>query len=173
MNDILKAIHGRRSVRAFTEQAVSKDDLKTIVEAGRMAPNAWNSQSYTLTVVTNPEYLHRLAEVTANHLEGELCDHNFFGAKQIIIMSDKRESFSKYADAGCILENIFLAAYSLGIGSVWINQFSTISDCPDVLALLDELQIGRDEIICGIAALGYPASSPEPKPRMSTVRYFE
>jgi nitroreductase len=75
----------------------------------------------------------------------------------LIIASNKRDNPLGVQDCSCALENIFLAAHSLGIGSVWINQFRTICDVPEVRKALDDIRIPSDHIIVGCAALGYPA----------------
>lgn len=55
------------------------------------------------------------------------------------------------------LENIFLAAHSYGIGSVWINQLQEICDRPPIRAILAAWGIPADHVVYGFAALGYPA----------------
>lgn len=58
------------------------------------------------------------------------------------------------------LENIFLAAHALGIGSVWINQLNGICDEPAVRAVLTKLKIPENHIVWGMAALGYAEAKP-------------
>ena len=59
-------------------------------------------------------------------------------------------------DNACAMENIFLAAHSLGVGSVWINQLNGISDRLAVREVLTELSVPADHVVYGMAALGYP-----------------
>jgi nitroreductase len=63
-------------------------------------------------------------------------------------------------DNACALENIFLAAHSLGIGSVWINQLRHCCDEAEVRAILEEWGIPEDHVVYGIAALGYQDGEP-------------
>jgi nitroreductase len=58
-------------------------------------------------------------------------------------------------DNACALQNIFLAAHSFGVGSVWINQIRDICDSERIRPILTELHIPADHIIYGMAALGY------------------
>ena len=67
------------------------------------------------------------------------------------------------------MENIFLAAQSLGIGSVWINQLKDICDFPEVRASLRELGMPENQLVWGIAALGYIAKETPVKPRREGV----
>lgn len=64
-------------------------------------------------------------------------------------------------DCACALQNIFLAAKSLGIGSCWINQLGQTCDDPDVRAFLTQLGIPENHRVYGCAALGYaPTDAP-------------
>ncbi|MDO4296209.1 MAG: nitroreductase family protein, partial [bacterium] len=51
--------------------------------------------------------------------------------------------------------NIFLAAQSFGVGSVWINQLNNISETPRIRALLKEFGVPDNHVVYGLAALGY------------------
>ena len=77
------------------------------------------------------------------------------------------------ADCACVLENMFIAAESMGIGSVWINQFETIKYLPDVVEFCESVGIVKDHYVFGAAGFGYPAEKPELKPRVSEVEYFD
>lgn len=61
-------------------------------------------------------------------------------------------------DCACALENIFLAAKSLGIGSCWINQLRQTCDDPDVRAFLTKLGVPENHKVYGCAALGYASA---------------
>lgn len=58
------------------------------------------------------------------------------------------------------LENIFLAAHALGVGSVWINQLRDFCDVPEVRALLHEYGVPDGHAVYGSAALGYAKKPP-------------
>ena len=62
-------------------------------------------------------------------------------------------------DNACALENMFLAAHSFGIGSVWINQMRDICDEPEVREMLRSWEIPDSHRVFGMAALGYAAAS--------------
>lgn len=77
-------------------------------------------------------------------------------------------------DCACALENIFLAATSLGIGSCWINQIGQNCDDPDVRALLTVLGVPENHKVYGCAALGCePADAPvkEKKVKAGTITW--
>lgn len=173
MNPVLEAIFNRRSVRKYTDAPVSKEDMETILQAGRMAPSAWDYQACRFLVLTNKDYILRLAEVTARHIEGTVEDHHFFGARSLILVYGKRDNFDLHYDTGTAMENMFLAAYSLGLGSVWVNQLITITEEPDVMDLLEEMGIPRDCSVSAIGVFGYADEEPEAPPRKSHYTYLE
>ena len=107
---------------------------------------------------TDRKKLDRFAEIIGKELDRE--GYSFYNADVLIIPSNVREGFWSKEDNACALENIFLAAHSLGIGSVWVNQLQLISDRPAVRELLSEWGIPKDHVVYGMAALGYAAEEP-------------
>ena len=80
----------------------------------------------------------------------------------MILASNERDNQLGMQDCACALENIFLAAHSLGIGSVWINQLNGICDVPEIRFVLNELRLPENHIVLGMAALGYAAEPGRP-----------
>ena len=75
------------------------------------------------------------------------------------------------ADCACALENIFLAAWSMEVGSVWINQLKTICDEPDVREVLRSFGVPEDHVVLGTVALGYASGEiPAAKERTGVVK---
>ena len=89
----------------------------------------------------------------------------------IIIIVDDRGHRTPFQDAGCAMENMFIAAQSLGLGSCWINQFMTINDEPEVIELLKEIGIDETKMVTALGAFGYPAKPPKDKEIVSKVHY--
>lgn len=159
MNTVIENILTRRSVRAFRSQPLSDEDLNQILQAAAYAPSGMNKQTWIFTAVTNKNIIRNLAEAIASELGRE--NYDMYSPEVLIIPSNLRESPWGKEDNACALENIFLAAHSLGIGSVWINQLQGICDRPVIRSILDELEIPSDHIVYGMAALGYPADAPK------------
>lgn len=93
-------------------------------------------------------------------------------APTLVIVSNEPTQWWAAMDCACALENIFLAAKSLGIGSCWINQLGQTCDDPDVRAFLTKLGVPESHKVYGCAALGYaPADAPvkEKKVKEGTV----
>ena len=160
MNEILNNIKTRRSIRSFSDEKIPKEALEQIVEAGRYAPSAMNRQLCRFTVVQNPAMIENLAAAIGQELNRG-SNYNFYAPNVMLLVSNERSNPHGIEDCACALENIFLAAHALGIGSVWINQLKGICDAPAIRAVLNELRLPENHIVLGMAALGYPAEPPK------------
>ena len=157
MNEAIKNILERRSVRKFSDKEIPGEELELIIKAGLYAPSAMNKQTWKFTVLTDSGDIQELAKAIAKQLDR--ADYDMYKPTALIIPSNERESKFGRDDNACALQNIFLAASSLGIGSVWINQLHGICDEPEIRALLDKYGIPADHIVFGMAALGYSAET--------------
>lgn len=160
MNEVLENILSRRSIRSFKEEQIKDEDLEMILKAGTYAPSGMNRQSWKFTAIQNKEKIQALAKVIRKTL-GRDESYNMYNPVTIILLSNDRDNSNGLADCSCALQNIFLMANSLGIGSCWINQLKTICDEPKVRNLLNEFEIPDNHIVWGIAALGYAAAPPK------------
>ncbi|MBQ7500267.1 MAG: nitroreductase family protein [Clostridia bacterium] len=156
MNPVIENIMTRRSIRSFTDKKIPRRDLETIVKAGIYAPSAMNRQLWHFTVITSESAISALAAAIAKEL-GRDSGYNFYKPTAMIAVSCSDGTDYYREDCACALENIFLAAHSLGIGSVWINQLNGICDRPDIRKQLDALGIPSGNRVWGMAALGYAA----------------
>ena len=154
MNETMKTILNRRSVRSFSSEPVAEEILKDLADAAMHAPSGMCRKTWKFTVITNAETIKRLAETIKKVLNREVYD--MYNPTAIIIPSNERDSAWGREDNACALQNIFLAAKSYGVGSVWINQLSNICDEPEIRTLLDKFEIPSNHIVYGFAALGFP-----------------
>lgn len=171
MNQIIEAIKTRRSVRAFADKPISDEELLAIADAGSFAPSGMNRQTWQFTIVNNQEKIAALAAAISEVIDR--AGYNFYKPAALIIPSNDAESPWGRDDNACALQNIFLAAHSLGIGSVWINQLRDICDNPKIRPLLRDLGIPDNHIVYGLAALGYaekPAKDVARKPVVKLVK---
>lgn len=183
MNETLQTIKARRSVRAYTEQQVSAEDLNLILEAATYAPSGMHLETWHFTAIQNKEVLEELNDKIKGvfaknddlhtrergHSQTYCC---YYHAPTLVIVSNELDKWWAGMDCACALENIFLAAKSLGIGSCWINQLGQTCDDPDVRAFLTKLGVPESHKVYGCAALGYaPADAPvkEKKVKEGTV----
>ncbi len=159
LNPVMENLLTRRSVRAFLEKEIPKEELSQILKAAAYAPSGMGLQTWQFTAVTDRAKIRQLAAVVAKELGRD--GYNMYNPPAIIIPSNAADSPYGKEDNACALENIFLAAWSFGIGSVWINQLRDICGCPDVRGLLKAWGIPDNHVVYGIAALGYPAAEPK------------
>ena len=83
----------------------------------------------------------------------------------VLVIASNEPTRTGGMDCACALQNMFLAAHSLGIASCWINQLSYTCDAPEVRAYLKRLGVPTVHKVYGCAALGYnggkePAAHP-------------
>lgn len=170
MNEVMKNLLTRRSVRAFRPDQVRDKDLEQILQAGLYAPSAMNRQSWQFTVVQGEDSRRKLTEAMQKALNNP--SYNFYQPPTLILVSNVRENSNAFADTGCAMENMFLAAHSLGLATVWINQLKDTCDLPEVRKVLDEFGVPANHIVCATVALGYAKDAlPEPKERTGVVKY--
>lgn len=151
---------------------MDREILDDIVTAALHAPSAMNRQTWKFTVVTNREKIKLLSDAIGKELGRN--GYDMYQPAVLIIPSNHRDTVWGREDNACALENIFLAAHSYGVGSVWINQMQGICDQPEVRAVLDELGIPQEHLVYGMAALGYPAQPvTDEKARIGEVAYVE
>jgi nitroreductase len=173
-NEILECIKERRSIRKYKETQIRDDDLSLILEAATYAPSGSNSQSWLFTAIQSHEILQTLNElVRLAILKWELAEdeypakigvqkaaqnkdfHYYYHAPTLIIASNVPHYANAMADCSLALQNIFLAAHSLGLGSCWINPITWVNGDREVREYLATLGIPGEHVICGSAAIGF------------------
>lgn len=173
MNAVIKNIVTRRSVRKFSSEELSEDILQQIITAGLYAPSAMNTQLWQLTVVKNDEKIVALQNAIAKALDRPDY-HRFYGAPVFIIVTVPDDYRHGAVDTACVLENMFLAAHSLGVGSVWINQLRDCCNDSEVRRLLTSFGVPEKHICFGCAAIGYAdCELPSDRENKGVVRIIE
>ncbi len=153
MNETLKTIQNRRSCREFNDVPLKEEDLLSILKAGTMAPSAMNRQSANILCLRNPEIVE---DLRARILEFMGKD-SFYGAKVIVIVYSTKDAPCNLQDGSCVLENMFLAATSLGVGSCWINCLHDYFATDEGNAFKKKvLGLEDNDLTVGACILGYP-----------------
>jgi nitroreductase len=133
MNDVIRTIKERRSIRKYTEKQVSAVDVDTIVDAGIYAPSGGGNieQDVNFTIIQNKELLDKInilsKEVAKQSDMGWLKElgnnenfHCLYNAPTLIIISYNENSPSAVYDCSAVTENMLLAAESIGLGTCWL-----------------------------------------------------
>ena len=164
MNETLKTLKTRRSVRQYDPRPVEREKLEAILEAGTYAPSAMGRQSVTMAVLTKKEDIAELSALNAAVMNSS--GDPFYGAPCVVVVLADGENPNWVADGSLVLGNLMTAAWSLGVGSCWINRARELFDMPEGKALLEKW--GLPETLRGVGncILGYAEGPvPAPKPR--------
>lgn len=188
MNETLRSIRNRHSVRLFTNRPVAEADLSTILDAANRAPSAHNQQSWRFIVLRN-EKKHALAELVSGRAGDfprpssillRMAARSIIGAPVVVAVANTGELIRHGSElfqvdkeaardffrtmeiqsSAAAVENLLLAATSLGLGSVWLGILFLMKQ--EVLNFLGE-PAGE---FMAVIPVGYPAKTTEgPKKR--------
>ena len=157
--DVLDAIKGRRSNRKYKGDPVSNEVLDTVLETVRWSPSWANTQCWEVIAIREPEIKAKVAETLppGNPSLSSVRDapillvlcaiRNLSGFKRGEAMTDKGDWFM--FDIGLAMENLCLAAYSLGLGTVIMGLF----DAKKIESLLG---VPENLSVVAMTPLGYP-----------------
>ena len=147
--DFIELARSRYSCKKFDSRQISKEQLDSILEAGRLAPTAKNLQEQKVYVVQSAQMLAKIDEVTP-------CR---YGAPTVLVVAfDKNNVFtypgekrdSGIEDATIVATHMILAAYNEGVDSCWINFLD-----PEKMAKV--LGLPENEEVLMAMDLGYAA----------------
>ena len=166
MNEILKAMKERRSVRKFRPEMPSESDIEKIIEAGLYAANGKGRQSAIIVAVTDKALRDRISRDNCS-IGGWGADFDpFYGAPVILIVLAEKDWPTRVYDGSLVMGNMMLAAHSLGLGSIWIHRAKEEFDTPEYQSLLTELGIEGQWEGIGHCAVGFAEGEvPDPVPR--------
>ena len=155
MNDIIKAMKERRSVRKFKSDMPDKKDIEQIVEAGLYAANGRGKQAVITVAVTNRELRDKISDINRRIGGWSEGFDPFYGAPVIlIVLADKNWPTCVY-DGSLVMGNMMLAAYSLGLGSIWIHRAKEEFETDEYKELLKSLGVEGEWEGIGHCAVGY------------------
>jgi len=163
-NPVLDCLMNHRSIRKFKPDPVPEATIETILRAGIRAATAGSIQPYAFIVIDEPGLLKQIS-----YIDGplaivavvdqyrvkryyELSDAPFYNNQAINLMIS-------YWDATIALQNVVVAAESLGLGTVYIGMVLSMN-------LQEALGVPEHVVPAGLVTLGYPDEEPELKPRL-------
>ncbi len=173
MNEAIKSLYQRKSVRAFLDQPIGEDEKSAILQAAVQAPTAGNQQLYTILDITDPALKAALAVS---------CDNQPFIAKApmvLVFCADCKKWYDAYRMTGCsprepgvgdlmlavtdtaiAAQNAVMAAESLGIGSCYIGDIMENCETQRKLLSLPEYVFPAVMLV-----LGYPTKQQQERPK--------
>lgn len=182
MNEVIKQLHTRKSMRVFTQQAITREEKQAILEAAAQAPSAGNQQLYTILDITDASLKKALVDT---------CDHQpmIAEAKMVLVFcADCKKWYDAYLATGCsprtpgvgdlmlavcdamiAAQNAVTAAESLGIGSCYIGDIMENYEQQRELLHLPEYVFP-----VGMVIFGYPTAqqTKRPKPERVPMEYI-
>ena len=154
MNEVIRAMLERRSIRKFKPEVPKKEDLEQIIEAGLYAANGMGRQAAIVVAVTNREIIEKLSKVNAEIWGKEGIDP-FYGAPAILIVLAEKGWRNAAYDGSLVMGNLMLAAHSLGLGSIWINRAKQEFEMEEWKAWLKSIGVEGEWEGVGHCAVGY------------------
>ena len=170
----MEGIYTRRSIRKYTEQTVSKEEIEKLIAAATMAPSSSNMQTWAFAVIQDREclksYSEKAKEIMLQYLEGKpdpkgykeiLSDPNFdifYDSSTLIIIYSTSGGTQTAINCSLAAENLMLAAHSQGLGTCWIgfsvaflnsDEFKKEHGIPDQYTAIAPIVVG------------YPSYQPE------------
>mgnify|MGYP005857847447 FL=1 len=158
--ETLQTIMERRSIRQYQPEPIPAEALKAILEAARQAPTAANRQPVHFVIVGDAEQKRRVAAACNNQMW--MAD-----AAYIVVAAGLPTVSAKWykVDVAISLQNLVLAAYSLGYGTCWIGAFDP-EKVREVCGLSEEMEV----VAC--TPLGVPNASPVARQRKEWAHLF-
>jgi|TARA_Y100000031_G_C8162653_1_gene357786 SagB-type dehydrogenase family enzyme len=170
--DVFDAIRGRRSIRKYKDKQVPWDNMVTILQSGKYAPSAGNLQNWKFIVVKNDAKRKAVAKAC---LQQEWMEE---APVFVVVVAEPLKAERYYGTRGARLytiqgcaaamENMLLAAHSLGLGSCWVGAF----DEDEIWRILG---LPEDASVQGVITIGYADENPEPpvKHRIEHIMFFD
>ena len=134
MNETLKTLMERRSVRSYKEEQVPEDILQQILEAGEYAPSGMGMQSAVMVVVRDKDTINQISRMNAAVMGND--GDPFYGAPTVVIVFGDSTRGTYVEDGSLVMGNLMNAAAALGLGSCWINRAMELFDRPEGKELL-------------------------------------
>lgn len=159
--EAIKALKTRRSCRSFTDEQLKEVDLQVIIDCGLNAPSGSNRQDTKIIVVQNEDKIRTLSRLNASVTNTKIDP--FYGAKTIcLIVAQKDSGYKEEAfqlnpvkNASLLIGAMQTAAFSINVGSCWINCCKEMLDLAEGQEILEKLGL-RDYQGVGSCVLGYP-----------------
>ena len=153
MNEVIKCLKERRSVRSYDGRPVPDDVLKEILEAGEYAASGMGRQATVMVAVRNKDLISDLSMMNAAVM-GTNTDP-FYGAATVIIVFADSTVHTYVEDGSLVMGNLMNAAHALGVDSCWIHRAKEVFETEEGRALMKKWGIDEKYKGIGNCILGY------------------
>ncbi|MGM9802986.1 MAG: nitroreductase family protein [Muribaculaceae bacterium] len=157
---VLNNIMTRTSIREYTDEKISEEQITQLLKAGMAAPSAGNKQPWQLIVIDDKN---TKDAITANISPAQPAAK---APLVIVVCADTTLTFPGdghdywIEDCSAVTQNILLAAHGMQLGAVWLGVYPQMNRCKFLSQLLS---LPSTIIPLGMVAVGHPAENPAPK----------
>lgn len=176
LNEVTKAILERRTVRSFTDEPLTPDEIQTLLDCAMWAPSGRNSQSCFVRVITDKSALDRLNFDFKNTVGWDTPAYTRWDVNPVYQTAPAL--FLIFADCpdplngGIMAENICIAAQGMGLNSCMIGSVGALFDCESGAKWKKLLKVPEKCPFIVSVAVGHGNETPEPKDRKPE-RFYE
>lgn len=184
-NAVIDVIMTRRSTRKYKSEQIDEALLSTVIEAGRAAPSGGNVQLTHFIVIQNADVMRELIRIskeefakmetfdgmyesirsTIEHAKDKEFHFDWlYGAPTLIVLAHQKGHVNAMADSVCALQNMTIAAESLGLGACYMNAPHWLDDSEKFREYMYTIGLGNDETITCALSLGYSDEEPSRPP---------
>ncbi len=164
MNEGLELLVTRRSVRKYTDEAVSDEDVEKLLRTAMAAPSAGNEQPWHFVVIRDRHTMRRIMEV---HSYSSMLDHAPLCVAVLAELALEKYEGYWVQDTSAATQNLLLAAHALGLGAVWLGVYPVKEREEGIREILG-LPEGVECL--SLVAVGHPAEHPGPADRYDPSR---
>ena len=172
MNTVIQTMIDRRSIRAYTDEKLTADEIATLKIAALSAPTAMNRQTQKFAFVTDAKLIDKvekrvyesIVKAGENELAERIKSRNgkiLYDTQLLVVVTAKHGHFAP-VDAGIAVENIALAAKSMGLDSVILGMPARAFEGEGSQELYSDLRIPDDYKFMIAIAVGHPAMDKDP-----------
>jgi nitroreductase len=149
--DVLDVIKKRRTVRAFSDEEVTDEQVEAILEMGMYAPTYMNRKPWHFVVVRDKELQERLGETLG------VRPYIQQASAVIAVYGDPDVSNTWHLDGCAAIENMLIAATALGLGSAWAGSPGNLAWGQAEEVMRDALKVPSGFRALSLVCLGHPA----------------
>ena len=152
-----EVITSRYSVRSFKQTPVEEEKIQAVLEAGRIAPTAKNSQPQVIYVAKSNDAMEKVRELTVCHFDAPIAFIVCGDKNKACILKSNGKNFMEI-DCAIVQTHMMLKATDLGLGTCWVGRIM-----PD--DVMKAFNLPENLVVYGFLVMGYPADDCEPSPR--------
>lgn len=166
MNETIKVMKNRRSIREYRNKQITKKQLDAILEAGIYAPSGMGQQASMVVAVQDPDTIAKMGKLNAEVMGMDIDP--FYGAPTVVVVFADSSRMTYMEDGSLVMGNMMNAAASLDVDSCWVHRAKETFESEEGKKLKEAWGVPEEYIGIGNCILGYRAGDlPEPAGRMA------